>query len=56
MKNYVGLVMDWEAQIVVRREEVNPMQLGQNCQLGWVSWLVKDPPARDPDDAVLEPR
>lgn len=53
IKNYAGLVLDWEAQIVVERKEVPQMHLGMNSQLGWTSWLIDECPANDADDLVL---
>ncbi|MFT5299934.1 MAG: type VI secretion system protein ImpH [Mariniblastus sp.] len=53
IKNYAGLVLDWEAQILVEREQVPQSQLGVNSQLGWVSWLTQVAPREDADDLVL---
>lgn len=53
IKNYSGLVLDWESKVILRKEEVPQMQLGGNVQLGWVSWLNQCSPDEDPDDLVL---
>jgi type VI secretion system protein ImpH len=53
IKNYSGLVLDWQAKVILEKKDVPQMQLGSNIQVGWVSWLNRCPPDEDPQDLVL---
>ncbi|MCS7024009.1 MAG: type VI secretion system baseplate subunit TssG [Bryobacteraceae bacterium] len=47
----------FQAQLVLRREEVPPCELGAGGeagpQLGWVTWIRNAPLGRDPEDTLL---
>jgi len=49
--------VDFEAQLVLDREEVPPVELDfqakHPARLGWVSWAKTAPMHRDPDDTIL---
>ena len=55
VRNYLGLELAWDAQLVLRREQVPATQLGMQGQLGWTSWLGVAPGRRavDADDVCL---
>lgn len=53
VKLYVGLEMDCDVQLILRRTEVPPARLGETVQLGWVSWLGLCAGEDDPRDLVL---
>lgn len=53
VRNYVGLEFAWEAQLVLKADEVPPIELGKGAQLGWTTWLQSHPPEEDADDLVL---
>ncbi len=56
VRNYVGVELAWDAQILLKREEVPAARLGSYGQLGWTSWLGM-PAARrnrDADDVILD--
>jgi type VI secretion system protein ImpH len=55
VRNYVGDELDWELQLILRREETPPVKLGELGQLGWTSWMPAEVMTRDPDDLVLSP-
>lgn len=55
IRNYVGLELAWEIRLILRQKEVQPVQLGQFGRLGWTSWLVSGPAAKDGDELVLRP-
>lgn len=54
---YTNGALDAEAQLVLERSQVPPVQLDfdsdQPSRLGWVSWARTAPMNRDPDDAIL---
>ena len=54
-KNYVDDEFQWEAQLILRKEEVPETKLGQFGMLGWTTWLKSQPFERDADDLVLQP-
>lgn len=56
VKNYVGLELDWDLHLVLKRNEVPPTSLGGLGQLGWTTWLASQPLVRDADDLVLTPQ
>ena len=46
--------MDWDTQLVLRRDEVPGTALDGTARLGWTSWLpTRQPRDRDADDVVL---
>ena len=55
VRNYLGLELAWDAQLVLRRDQVPATQLGVQGQLGWTSWLGQAPGrrAKDADDVCL---
>jgi len=55
VRNYAGDVLEWEANLVLRAEEVPQARLGQEGRLGWTTWLGNRPPGRDADDLCLLP-
>jgi type VI secretion system protein ImpH len=50
-----GPEMDWDTQLVLRRDEVPGTVLDGTARLGWTSWLLprKHGHRRDADDVVL---
>jgi type VI secretion system protein ImpH len=50
---YAGLAFEWEAQLILGRDEVRPIQLGAESFLGWTTWMVSQPVAEDRDDLIL---
>lgn len=56
VRNYIGIELAWDAQIVLQREEVPAVRLGSFGQLGWTSWLGMPAASRsrDVDDVILD--
>lgn len=56
VRNYIGFELAWDAQLVLRREEVPATRLGSYGQLGWTTWLgtPADRRQRDPEDVCLD--
>lgn len=56
VRNYVGVELAWDAQIVLKRDEVPAARLGVYGKLGWTSWLGMPVGRRnlDADDVILD--
>lgn len=55
VQNYIGLELDWDVNLVLRKDDVPPTVLGRQGQLGWTTWLATRPFTEDPDDLRLNP-
>lgn len=55
VRGYVGDELDWDLQMILRKEETPPTTLGDQGQLGWTGWMPSKVMPRDPDDLVLRP-
>jgi type VI secretion system protein ImpH len=55
VKNYVGLSLDWDVRLVLRKEHLPPLRLGGATRMGWSTWLASSAPARDLDQMVINP-
>lgn len=53
--NYCGEHFFWDAQLVLRANEVPPTRLGHRNGLGWTTWLQTRTPASDAADLILNP-
>jgi len=54
VRNYCGLVLDWDVRLVLKREQVPPLALGAR-RLGWTTYLASAPARRDPDQLLINP-
>ncbi len=56
VRNYLGVELAWDAQLILKREEVPAARLGSYGQLGWTSWLgtPAERRTRDADDVLLD--
>ncbi len=58
MKQLLGDELYWDAQLILRKEEVPPTRLGRHRgnapRLGWVSWLGQMPRTRDAADVRID--
>jgi len=54
VRNYVGDELLWDVNLILKKEEVPPLVLGESSQLGWTTWLTDRPLARDADDLKLD--
>jgi type VI secretion system protein ImpH len=50
---YTGGELDWDVQLVLRKEEVPPIKIGQSGRLGWTTWIGTRTKPTDPDEVVL---
>ncbi|EDY19665.1 type VI secretion protein, VC_A0111 family [Chthoniobacter flavus Ellin428] len=56
VRSYCGDEYLWDAQVVLKKEEVPSIQLGGGGLLGWTTWLKSKPSEKDAEDLILEPK
>lgn len=49
VRNYVGDTLIWDVNLILKADEVPPLQLGRQGRMGWTTWLM---PRRKPADAA----
>lgn len=54
VRNYIGDELLWDVNLVLRKEEVPPLVLGEGSRLGWTTWLSSQPPEHDADELKLD--
>ncbi|MEL6267454.1 MAG: type VI secretion system baseplate subunit TssG, partial [Pseudomonadota bacterium] len=54
VRNYTGVLLDWELTLVLRAGEVPDTRLGQSGRLGYTTWIGAREP-RDADNLNLRP-
>jgi len=55
VRNYVGLTLDWDVRLVLKKEQMPPLRLGGATRMGWSTWLASSRPGRDLDQMVVDP-
>jgi len=55
VRNYVGLALDWDVRLILKKEQRPPLRLGGETRLGWSTWVASGKAARDPDQMVIDP-
>jgi type VI secretion system protein ImpH len=53
LSQYLGLDLDWDVQLELKREEVPRARPGSYGRLGWTTWLGTQPHTRNPDKLLL---
>lgn len=53
VRQYLGLELDWDARLVLAREEVPRAQPGHYGRLGWTTWLGIKPQQKNPETLLL---
>lgn len=54
VRQYLCFELEWDAQLVLKRNQVPRTRLGQYGRLGWTTWLGRIRERRDPDDLTLD--
>jgi type VI secretion system protein ImpH len=47
VRQYAGLTLDWDVNLILRKESVPGLRLGRAARLGWTTWLCSKAPNRD---------
>lgn len=55
VRNLLGQEFEWDVKIILKKEEVPAVRLGEAGQLGRTTWLFQGEPAQDVADLVLGP-
>jgi type VI secretion system protein ImpH len=55
VRNYIGDELSWDVMLILIRDEVPAVRLGEAGMLGWTSWLGDRRRDDDATDLVLEP-
>lgn len=55
VRQYVGLAMDWDVNLIVKKEQLPGLRLG-SAPLGWTSWLSSKAPLADDRQLLINPR
>jgi type VI secretion system protein ImpH len=53
VRNYIGLELDWDINLILKRTQVPATQLGTQSRLGWSCWMGDRPGTDDAGDLVL---
>lgn len=54
VRNWAGDALAWDVNMVLQRDQVPAVRLGQYGQLGWTTWLMPRPSPADAADLFLE--
>lgn len=54
-RNYINDELTWDLKLILKKDEVPPLQLGGKTQLGWTTWLSNQPSEKDRADLTLNP-
>jgi type VI secretion system protein ImpH len=53
LKQYLGLDLEWDARLVLKRNEVPQLRPGRYGRLGWTTWLGTKAHEKDADKLIL---
>jgi type VI secretion system protein ImpH len=56
VRNYAGLSLDWDVNLIIKKEQLPGLRLGNTVQLGWSSWLSSKSPEQDDAQLRFSPR
>lgn len=54
IRGYIGDDLEWDLQLILKKEETPPTALGVQGQLGWSTWILRDEIQSDPRDLILD--
>jgi type VI secretion system protein ImpH len=54
VRNYIGDELAWDVNLILKKNDVPAMRLGDGFRLGWTTWLGERPQENDADDLVID--
>jgi type VI secretion system protein ImpH len=54
VRNYAGDTLTWDVNLILKQDEVPPVRLGVQGQLGWTTWLMPRRSGTDAADLFLD--
>ncbi|WP_338846779.1 type VI secretion system baseplate subunit TssG [Massilia sp. W12] len=55
IRNYCGDALEWDVQLILKKEETPPLALGSDVRLGFSTWLCSRPLPHDGDELTYSP-
>lgn len=55
VRTWVGMTLDWDVRVVLKKEERPMLRLGGATRMGWSTWLASTAAQRDPDQVLINP-
>jgi type VI secretion system protein ImpH len=55
VQNYIGKELDWDLNLILKKEQIPPVQLGVEGLLGWTTKIVDKMPEKNMDEVLLNP-
>ena len=56
VRQYAGLGLDWDVNLIIKKEQLPGLRLGNAAQLGWSSWLSSKAPQADDEQLRFSAR
>jgi type VI secretion system protein ImpH len=53
--NYAGKELDWDLKLILKKAQVQPIQLGIDGLLGWTTKMIEQTSEKDMDEVLLNP-
>lgn len=55
VRNYVGDALEWDVQLILKKEEIPPLELGGGTRLGLSTWLASKKHPKNADQLMINP-
>lgn len=55
VRNYVGDIFNWDLQLILKKEEVPPLEINGHQQLGYTTWSFSAMKEKDADELIFTP-
>ncbi len=54
VRNYLGFELNWELNLLLKKEQIPAPRMGGSIRLGWTGWLVDEHRSKDADDLSMQ--